>query len=65
MTTDIDISLRDGIQLIRFTRAAKKNALTGAMYDAMSAALDAGETSTTSPCTCSSARAAVQRRQRH
>jgi enoyl-CoA hydratase/carnithine racemase len=45
MTSDIDISLSNGIQLIRFTRAAKKNAFTGAMYDAMSAALDKGETS--------------------
>ena len=45
MTSDIDIALRDGIQVIRFTRPQKKNALTGAMYDAMSAALDAGERS--------------------
>jgi enoyl-CoA hydratase/carnithine racemase len=43
MTPDIDITLTDGIQLIRFTRAAKRNAFTGPMYDAMSAALDAGE----------------------
>ena len=42
---DVEISLRDGIQVIRFMRAAKKNAFTGAMYDAMSAALDKGETS--------------------
>lgn len=45
MTSDIDITLRDGIQLIRFTRPQKKNAFTRAMYDAMSAALDTGETS--------------------
>ncbi len=44
MTDDIDITLSNGIQLTRFTRAAKKNAFTGAMYDAMSAALDKGET---------------------
>jgi enoyl-CoA hydratase/carnithine racemase len=43
MTADIEIKVEDGIQLIRFTRADKKNALTGAMYDAMSAALDDGE----------------------
>src|SRR5688572_8603323 len=45
MTDDVAISLRDGIQVIRFMRAAKKNAFTGAMYDAMSAALDKGEPS--------------------
>lgn len=45
MTGDIDITLSDGIQLIRFTRPQKKNAFTAAMYDAMSAALDKGENS--------------------
>jgi enoyl-CoA hydratase/carnithine racemase len=43
MTAEIDIKLADGIQVIRFTRPEKKNAFTAAMYDAMSAALDAGE----------------------
>src|SRR5262249_60535977 len=41
MTADIDISISDGVQVMRFLRAHKKNAFTGAMYDAMSAALDA------------------------
>ncbi|MGE5513929.1 MAG: crotonase/enoyl-CoA hydratase family protein [Bacteroidota bacterium] len=45
MSTEIEITRNDGIQLIRFTRSEKKNAFTGPMYDAMSAALDAGETS--------------------
>jgi enoyl-CoA hydratase/carnithine racemase len=45
MTGDIDIALRDGIQVIRFTRPQKKNAFTAAMYDAMSAALERGESS--------------------
>ncbi|MCB1550231.1 MAG: enoyl-CoA hydratase/isomerase family protein [Hyphomicrobiaceae bacterium] len=44
MTTEIEITLKDGVQLIRLARPEKKNALTGAMYDAMSAALDRGET---------------------
>jgi enoyl-CoA hydratase/carnithine racemase len=45
MTAEIDIKVADGIQLIRFMRPEKKNAFTGAMYDAMSAALDEGERS--------------------
>ncbi len=45
MTAEIDIKVADGIQLIRFMRPEKKNAFTGAMYDAMSAALDKGERS--------------------
>jgi len=45
MTAEIDIKLAEGIQLIRFMRPEKKNAFTGAMYDAMSAALDEGERS--------------------
>jgi enoyl-CoA hydratase/carnithine racemase len=40
---DIDISIADEIQVIRFTRPDKKNAFTGGMYDAMSEALDRGE----------------------
>ena len=40
---DIDIAVADEIQVIRFTRPDKKNAFTGAMYDAMSAALDRGD----------------------
>jgi enoyl-CoA hydratase/carnithine racemase len=45
MTAEIDIKLADSIQVIRFMRPEKKNAFTGAMYDAMSAALDEGERS--------------------
>ncbi len=40
---DIDISVADEIQIIRFTRPDKKNAFTGGMYDAMSEALDRAE----------------------
>jgi enoyl-CoA hydratase/carnithine racemase len=40
---DIDISIADEIQIIRFTRPDKKNAFTGSMYDAMSEALDRAE----------------------
>ena len=43
MSTDIEISVADGVQIIRFLRADKKNAFTGAMYNAMSEALDAAE----------------------
>jgi enoyl-CoA hydratase/carnithine racemase len=43
MQTDIEIAVADGVQIIRFLRAGKKNAFTGAMYNAMSAALDAAE----------------------
>jgi len=45
MTSEIDIKTAGGVQVIRFTRPEKKNAFTGAMYDAMSAALDEGERS--------------------
>jgi enoyl-CoA hydratase/carnithine racemase len=40
---DISITTRDGVQIIRLTRADKKNALTGAMYDAARQALVAAE----------------------
>jgi enoyl-CoA hydratase/carnithine racemase len=43
MTKDIEIKVEDGVQIIRFLRAEKKNALTGPMYNAMSEALDAAE----------------------
>jgi enoyl-CoA hydratase/carnithine racemase len=43
MTQEIEIRVQDGVQVIRLLRADKKNALTGPMYDAMSAALDAAE----------------------
>jgi enoyl-CoA hydratase/carnithine racemase len=39
-TSDVTISREDRICVISITRPAKKNALTGAMYEAMTAALD-------------------------
>jgi enoyl-CoA hydratase/carnithine racemase len=42
--TEIEIKTADGVQVIRFQRAEKKNALTGPMYAAMSQALEAAET---------------------
>lgn len=43
MTDDVQISIADGVQIIRLNRAAKKNALTGAMYAVMADALEAGD----------------------
>jgi enoyl-CoA hydratase/carnithine racemase len=43
MTQEIQIKVEDGVQVMRFTRADKKNAFTGPMYNAMSEALDASE----------------------
>ena len=43
MTQEIEIKVADGVQVMRFTRADKKNAFTGPMYNAMSEALDAAE----------------------
>ena len=43
MTQEIEIKIHDGVQVIRFTRADKKNAFTGPMYNAMSEALDAAD----------------------
>lgn len=43
MTKEIEIKVEDGVQVICFLRADKKNALTGPMYNAMSEALDASE----------------------
>ena len=45
MTQAIEIRVDNGVQIIRLMRADKKNALTGAMYDAMSAALEEAEKS--------------------
>jgi enoyl-CoA hydratase/carnithine racemase len=45
--TEIEIAAADGVQVIRFLRAEKKNAFTGPMYAAMSQALDAAETDDT------------------
>jgi len=44
MPQEIEIKIADGVQVIRFLRAEKKNAFTGPMYNAMSEALDAAET---------------------
>jgi enoyl-CoA hydratase/carnithine racemase len=44
MTEEIEIKAADGVQVIRFLRAEKKNAFTGPMYAAMSQALEAAET---------------------
>jgi len=40
MTDDIHVSVADGVMRITMNRPAKKNALTGPMYDAMTAALE-------------------------
>lgn len=45
VSQDIEISVGDGVQRLRLTRASKRNALTAAMYDAMSDALIAGDAS--------------------
>lgn len=50
MTKEIEIRVEDGVQVIRFLRADKKNALTGPMYSAMSEALDASETNDAIAC---------------
>ncbi len=41
--TDIDISRRDRIQVLRFSRPQKKHAITAAMYTALADALEAGD----------------------
>ena len=59
MTQEIEIKVADGVQVIRFLRADKKNAFTGPMYNAMSrGARRAPRRATPSPSPCSSARAA-------
>ena len=50
MTQDIEIKVQDGVQVMRFLRAEKKNALTGPMYNAMSEALDASENNDAIAC---------------
>jgi enoyl-CoA hydratase/carnithine racemase len=45
MTQEISIGIADGVQTIRFTRPEKKNALTSAMYAAMTEALGASDRS--------------------
>jgi enoyl-CoA hydratase/carnithine racemase len=44
MAQDIEIATADGVQVIRFLRAEKKNAFTAPMYAAMSQALERAET---------------------
>ena len=41
--SDVEITRADGAQVIRLTRAAKRNALTGAMYAALVKALEEGD----------------------
>lgn len=43
MTADIEVSKSGGAQILRLTRSAKKNALTGAMYAALSDAIEMGD----------------------
>ena len=45
--SDISISSADGVQIIRLTRAAKKNALTASMYAAITDALIKGDADAT------------------
>ena len=45
MTTEIQVNRDGAVQVVRINRPEKKNALTRAMYDAMTAALKAGDTS--------------------
>jgi enoyl-CoA hydratase/carnithine racemase len=44
VSSDISVSVQDGVQVIRLTRPDKKNSLTGEMYDVMREALVKGET---------------------
>jgi enoyl-CoA hydratase/carnithine racemase len=41
--TDITVTTEGAVQTLRFSRPAKKNAITGAMYDALSDAFEAGD----------------------
>jgi len=43
MTGDVEISVADGVQVLRLTRSAKKNALTSAMYGDLCDAFDRGD----------------------
>ena len=44
--TGVSVSAADGINIIRFDRASKKNAITGEMYERLSSALSAAEADT-------------------
>jgi enoyl-CoA hydratase/carnithine racemase len=50
MAQEIEIRIEDGVQVIRFLRADKKNAFTGPMYSAMSEAIDASENNDAVAC---------------
>lgn len=43
MTADVDISVSDGVQVLRLTRPQKKNALTSVMYGDLCEAFDRGD----------------------
>lgn len=43
MTAEVEVSRADGVQELRLTRPEKKNALTRAMYSALSDAIEAGD----------------------
>jgi enoyl-CoA hydratase/carnithine racemase len=43
MSKDLEITVRDGVQMYRFTRPDKKNALLSAMYTEMRQAFDRGD----------------------
>lgn len=43
MTSEISVTRSEGVNVVRIARPDKKNALNGDMYNAMSAALDAGD----------------------
>ena len=51
MSEDINVTIKDGVQVIRLTRAEKKNALTRPMYAVMTDALDAADANDDIACT--------------
>lgn len=51
MSEDIKVSVKDGVQVVRLTRADKKNALTRPMYAAMVDALNAADANDDIACT--------------
>lgn len=51
MSEDIDVSVSNGVQVVRLTRAEKKNALTRPMYAVMTDALDAADANDDIACT--------------
>ncbi len=61
MSAEVEVSRADGAQVLRLTRPEKKNALTGAMYSALSDAIEAATATARSPRMSSSVRAASSR----